>query len=260
MRQRAKVILTVVLSMVVSLSLTLGALASDFYENDPRENSEAMKDIVVDENAVFGFAPDPESSRLGEYASYDWSDPEFVKSAVKNRADYHNQNMGLYTLMNKLYAEGKSVEEVARAVSKRRNEIRIESYKNDPEGLAKLKKSNLKSYGNEEGPTADSLYEKYGSWEMVLQKAFSTNSGMDACLGMYDIFFDTYVRFGMVNSEASGKTVYKVKKNDNLSKIAAKYYGDNKMWVAIFNANKDQIKDPNVLYEGMKLVINLSDY
>ena len=73
-----------------------------------------------------------------------------------------------------------------------RNVLRLQSYENDPVGLEKVKKSNLKTYGNEEGPTADSLYKKYGSWEMVLQKAFSTNHGMDACLGLYD---DNYFKY-----------------------------------------------------------------
>ncbi|MBQ6968315.1 MAG: hypothetical protein IJP84_10495 [Lachnospiraceae bacterium] len=43
--------------------------------------------------------------------------------------------------------------------------LRLQAYDNDPVGLAKVKASNLKTYGNEEGPTADSLYKKYGSWE-----------------------------------------------------------------------------------------------
>ena len=73
----------------------------------------------------------------------------------------------------------------------RRNEIRLESYK-DEEKLELVKKSNLETYGNEFGPTADSLYEKYGSWQTVIEKACSTNAGMDACLGLYDEYYYTY--------------------------------------------------------------------
>ena len=73
----------------------------------------------------------------------------------------------------------------------RRNEIRLESYK-DEESLELVKKSNLETYGNELGPTADSLYEKYGSWLTVIEKACSTNAGMDACLGLYDEYYYTY--------------------------------------------------------------------
>ena len=38
------------------------------YEHDPRENPEAMKDIVENADAVYGFSPNPESTRLGVYA------------------------------------------------------------------------------------------------------------------------------------------------------------------------------------------------
>lgn len=53
-------------------------------------------------------------------------------------------------------------------------------------------KSNFETYGNEAGPTADWLYEKYGSWQTVLEKALGTNEGMDACLGLYDEYYDYY--------------------------------------------------------------------
>ena len=96
-------------------------------------------------------------------------------------------------MIEKLLGEGKDVETIARAVSRRRNEIRLESYKNDPDGLVLLKKSNLDTYGNEEGPTADSLYKKYGSWQTVLEKALSSNAGMDACLGLYDEYYDIHM-------------------------------------------------------------------
>ena len=62
----------------------------------------------------------------------------------------------------------------------------------DPDGLAAIKKSNLETYGDEMGPTTDSLYEKYGSWQTVLEKALGTNAGMDACLGFYDEYYDYY--------------------------------------------------------------------
>ena len=45
------------------------------------------------------------------------------------------------------------------------NDIEID-YSQDE--LAKTKESNLKEYGHEEGPLPDELYEKYGSWEMVI--------------------------------------------------------------------------------------------
>ncbi|MBR4186154.1 MAG: S-layer homology domain-containing protein, partial [Clostridia bacterium] len=56
-------------------------------------------------------------------------------------------------------------------------------------------------YGHEEGPLPDELFEQYGSWEEVIWKAFSANPGMDACLGLYDEYFDLYVASGMIDAE-----------------------------------------------------------
>lgn len=45
---------------------------------------------------------------------------------------------------------------------------------------------------------------------------------------------------------------YEVRKNDNLWKIAARpeVYGNAYMWIKIYNANIDRIKNPNVIYPG----------
>lgn len=63
---------------------------------------------------------------------------------------------------------------------------------NDPEGLARVKKRNLSSYGNEEGPTADYLFQKYGSWDKIIEKSMAANPGMDACCGLFDKYFHLY--------------------------------------------------------------------
>ncbi len=59
------------------------------YIHDPRENPEAMADIVENPDAVYGFAPDPNSKRLGPFAQYDWTDPELVASKQEVRRQYH---------------------------------------------------------------------------------------------------------------------------------------------------------------------------
>jgi hypothetical protein len=152
-----------------------------------------MKDIIVNPDAVYGFSPDPDSTRLGEYADgIDWTDPEQVAEARQQRADYLDSLSELYRMIEDMLGQAKPVDEIARAVSGRRNELRLEAYEDDPEGLETAKKSNLETYGHEEGPDADELYEKYGSWQTVLEKALSTNAGMDACLGFYDDNYYTY--------------------------------------------------------------------
>jgi len=41
----------------------------------------------------------------------------------------------------------------------------------------------------------------------------------------------------------------------SLSAIAKKYYGDASKWTLIYNANKNQIKNPNLIYAGQRLVL-----
>ena len=48
---------------------------------------------------------------------------------------------------------------------------------------------------------------------------------------------------------------YVVQKGDSLSKIAKEMYNDVKQWKKIFEANKTQIKNPDVIKPGQKLII-----
>jgi nucleoid-associated protein YgaU len=46
-----------------------------------------------------------------------------------------------------------------------------------------------------------------------------------------------------------------VVQGDTLSKIAAHYYGDATLYPKIFEANRDVLKDPNLIRVGQKLRI-----
>ncbi len=228
------------------------ASAPEFhYEHDPRLNPTAMADIVADAKAVYGFAPKPDSARLGAFAGYDWSDPEVVAAGRENRLEYHNSMAELYSMLEELKKQGKSTEETARALSAKRNELRLAADKDDPDMLAATKKSNLEKYGNENGPTADSLYEKYGSWETVIDKAFSTNPGMDACLGLYDDYYELYEAAGQIPSEKS----YTVQAGDYLARIAGEMLGDRKRWPEIYELNKGSIRNADLIYPGQVLIL-----
>lgn len=93
------------------------------YEHDPRENPEAMKDIVENADAVYGFSPNPESTRLGVYAEYDWTDPEFVAEAQEERRAYHESMSTMMDILYEMRAKGASIEEMARAVSHRKKPL-----------------------------------------------------------------------------------------------------------------------------------------
>jgi nucleoid-associated protein YgaU len=54
---------------------------------------------------------------------------------------------------------------------------------------------------------------------------------------------------------ASGATTYTVKSGDTLSKIAKEHLGDAKAYMAIFEANRDQLSDPDMIKPGQVLKI-----
>ena len=58
------------------------------------------------------------------------------------------------------------------------------------------------------------------------------------------------------NSPAPKKdTTYTVKRGDCLWNIAKKFYGDGSKYTVIYKANKDKIKNPNLIYPGQVFVI-----
>jgi nucleoid-associated protein YgaU len=59
---------------------------------------------------------------------------------------------------------------------------------------------------------------------------------------------------GAAASTAQGST-YTVKAGDTLSKIAKSLLGDPSAYMDIFNANRDQLNDPNVIRPGQVLKI-----
>jgi nucleoid-associated protein YgaU len=48
---------------------------------------------------------------------------------------------------------------------------------------------------------------------------------------------------------------YVIKSGDTLSKIAGQYYGDANKYPLIFEANREVIKDPNLIFPGQKIRI-----
>jgi nucleoid-associated protein YgaU len=58
-----------------------------------------------------------------------------------------------------------------------------------------------------------------------------------------------------VGTTGKAETTYTVKSGDTLSKIAKDHLGDANAYMAIFEANRDQLKDPNLIKPGQVLKI-----
>jgi nucleoid-associated protein YgaU len=58
-----------------------------------------------------------------------------------------------------------------------------------------------------------------------------------------------------VSSTADAATVYEVVAGDSLSKIARHFYGNGNAWKPIFDANRDQLTDPDHIKAGQMLKI-----
>ena len=60
---------------------------------------------------------------------------------------------------------------------------------------------------------------------------------------------------GTAEMGASASKTYTVVSGDSLSKIAKREYGDAGKWHAIYDANRDKIKNPDLIHPGQILTI-----
>lgn len=159
------------------------------YEHNPLDNPKTARDILKNPDAVYGYSPNPESLRIGKYADkLDWTDPEQVEAARKIREAYHNENEAM---LQDLYNKGYTTKDIASQMVRERNMNRINSYidTGNLEGIEIVKQSNLEIYGNEFGMSLEQALEKYGSYEEIINATVRSNLGMDACTGLYDIYY-----------------------------------------------------------------------
>jgi len=66
-------------------------------------------------------------------------------------------------------------------------------------------------------------------------------------------FSDVKAGSSSVSLDPTDERTYTVVKGDSLSKIAKELLGDARKWRAIYEANKDQIKNPDLIYPGQVL-------
>ena len=91
-----------------------------------------------------------------------------------------------------------------------------------------------------------------GEWKKAKEETINVSSSASVTSGQEnwkDVSSDD-------RKKSSSKfQVHKVQSNDDLHKIAKKYYGDISKWLLIFNANQDKIHDRNSLKIGTELII-----
>jgi len=63
------------------------------------------------------------------------------------------------------------------------------------------------------------------------------------------------VQSGAVSTAPAEAQTYKVVAGDNLSKIAKRFFGNANRWHEIFEANRDQISNPDMIRVGQVLKI-----
>jgi nucleoid-associated protein YgaU len=90
----------------------------------------------------------------------------------------------------------------------------------------------------------------------VLDKLFGT--GGEGAKGKAD-FSDVRSGSSSTAAPAQGQSTqgrtYTVVAGDSLSKIAKREYGDASKWPKIYEANRDQIKNPDLIHPGQVLTL-----
>jgi nucleoid-associated protein YgaU len=71
----------------------------------------------------------------------------------------------------------------------------------------------------------------------------------------YDPYATTTSTYEQEPAASSGPRYHTVTKTDTLHSISRKYYGNDKRWRDIYNANSGEISDPNKIKVGQRLVI-----
>ncbi|MEO0584213.1 MAG: LysM peptidoglycan-binding domain-containing protein [Bacteroidota bacterium] len=101
-----------------------------------------------------------------------------------------------------------------------------DGYVNEEEGVLKI------------GGMAKTQYEKDQIWDKIKKAGGDSPTDIVA-----DITVETTDYYH----------IHTVESGDSLSKIAKAYYGDPMKYTAIFDANTDILKDPNVIHPGQEL-------
>ncbi|MFO7554797.1 MAG: peptidoglycan-binding protein LysM [Desulfobacterales bacterium] len=119
----------------------------------------------------------------------------------------------------------------------------------------------IKAHIEEENPGVSNLEVSVQDGVVTLSgKADSAAAKEKAVLMAGNVKGISEVRADGLSAPAPTEQVeyYEIKSGDTLSAIAKKYYGSAKDYPRIFEANREVIKDANLIYPGQKIRIPLA--
>lgn len=93
-------------------------------------------------------------------------------------------------------------------------------------------------------------YRDYGTKTIIIKSADDTKKTTTVKANSAAAKTSATVKKERDAKTAPKTTTYTVKSGDTLWAIAKKYYGDGSKYTKIFEANKDKIKNPNLIYVG----------
>ncbi len=117
---------------------------------------------------------------------------------------------------------------------------------------------NIKAHIEEDNPGVEGLEVGFEDGVVTLKGAANSAEALEKAVlmagnvkGVESINAD-----GLTAPAAEEKVeYYEIVSGDTLSKIAKQYYGDANAYPKIFEANREVIKDPNLIYVGQKIRI-----
>jgi nucleoid-associated protein YgaU len=114
----------------------------------------------------------------------------------------------------------------------------------------KAKYNALLDKGHEVGLTVQNLNLEGG--KLLIRGVVPSDHAKNA---LWDIVkrIDANVSDAIIDINVQSGLVYKVVSGDSLSKIAKRFYGDANAYHKIFEANRDQLSDPDKIKVGQEL-------
>ncbi len=199
------------------------------YVHNPLENYKVVRDVDVAPETIYGFKPNS-TGTLKAFAAYDFTSAMKVSEWKAERIRYHE---GVTDRLNALMLADMPLEQKARAAAAVRNEARINSYV-DANGNITDRNGYDNAVARAKKYTYEYLVGRGNSDAEIIESAYDTNQGMDACLGLYDTYFSSTIRpierslMGVMNEQetqgynAAGR-IFLAADNDRRQEFATLY-------------------------------------